>query len=457
MQPIALALLLLHSPEILDVRAKPASIELTRGISVLLRTSEDAFRTVKLIALEERTEPYFESATGSIAQAVVEARALLEIDGKRHWLSGGPFHLPVTLEGLPLLIACTRNWAGGISPDPLKADVRLEIGDAPREALFPVKNYRWRVMNYQHTFLALAVNQARLYYHRGEDFGMIPDLEEALSVTDGEVTVVPGPKGDGRSNGFVVAGSDGLQYRYAHMNAPNIEPALKPGSAVSRGQKLGLTGNTWNGGPVGDPHLHLDLTTSGDGRNYRHSFPMIAAAYVSAYPNELRPVAGGWRHVYAGQEIALDGSKSLPAADGRIVSHEWTFSDGRKASGARQVMKYTAPGTYTEMLTVRDDKGRQASDFVEIFVLSAEQRQPPPYAWINYYPIRGIRPGDEVKFLTRFAHMKEVTIDFGDGHVQPYSLNTVHRYAKPGVFNVTVRGQNSGSGPGVFHVRVFID
>jgi PKD repeat protein len=53
--------------------------------------------------------------------------------------------------------------------------------------------------------------------------------------------------------------------------------------------------------------------------------------------------------------------------------------------------------------------------------------------------------------------MKDVTIDFGDGQSQAYALNTTHRYAKPGVYKVTVRGQDSGSGPGVFHVRVFVD
>lgn len=439
------------------------SVELRRGEAATIDVPGGPARTLKLIALEERTEPYFESATGSIAQAVVEARLILELDGRRFELTGGPFRLPSAFGGLSFLLACTRNWAGGIAADPLRADARVEVAVSAGawsagSPLFPVRNYRWRGMNYQHTFLALAVNQARVYYHRGEDFGMIPDLEEVLSATGGDVAVVPGPKGDGQSNGFVVRGADGLHYRYAHMNAANIDPALQPGVSVKRGQRLGLTGNTWQGKPVSDPHLHLDVATPGEHRQYRNTFPMIAAAYQAAYPDELLPIAGGWRHVYANSDLRLDGSLSLPARQGgRIVSYRWTFHDGSTAQGPVVTRRYASAGAYSERLTVRDDQGREASDFVEVFVLSLEQRKPPPYAWINYFPIRGVRAGDEVRFQTRFSNLRDVTIEFGDGQSAPYSLESRHRYAKPGEYVVTVRGADSGSGEGVFHVCVIVE
>ena len=138
-------------------------------------------------------------------------------------------------------------------------------------------------MNYQHTYLALAVNQAKLYYHRGEDFGMIPDLDQALAISDAVVTKVPGPDGDGDSNSVTLEDRTGLRFLYVHMNAEHIRKDLRPGAMVAGGEALGLTGNTWAGRPVGDPHLHIDAKEKRTGR-YINTFPLIAAAYRCQLP-----------------------------------------------------------------------------------------------------------------------------------------------------------------------------
>ena len=440
----------------------PQVLDLSSGESAAITLADGKSRTIKLIGLREFTEPYFESAEGKITQAVVRATFEVEVDGVKASLTGGPFRMPTAVNGLAVLLSCTRNWSGGISPDPISKEVRLEVRDAtlPWVTLagyvFPIRGYRWRAMNYQHTYLGVVVNQARLYYHRGEDMGMIPDLEQALAITKAEITKVPGPKGDGGSNSVVLEDGDGLRFRYAHMNTPNIRPALQPGSKLERGEAMGLTGNTWRGGPVNDPHLHVEARDSKTD-TFRNSFPLIVAAYRASFPGEVLPIAGGWRHVVAGGSVTLDGSLSLAGAGRKITSFEWLLADGKTVRECSVTLRYDRPGTYSEQLRVADDRGTRDSDFVEVFVLSPDQKTSPPYAWINYYPVRAIHVGSEVQFLTRFANMKNVTIEYGDGERTAWSEKTAHRYNKAGTYVVTVRGQDAGSGPGTFHVRVIVE
>jgi len=440
----------------------PQLIEMNVGDSVKVPLASGKSRTLKLVAYTEQKEPYYEPANNGFADAVVSAEVVVEVDGKRATVVGGPFHMPAAVNGINLLVGTTRGWTGGIVPDHMSKDVRLEAQDAsqpwsePGRFVFPVRHYRWRVMNYQHTWLGLAVNQARLYYHRGEDMGMIPDLEESLAMTDAVVRKVPGPQGDGASNTVILEDGSGLVFHYAHMNAPNILPELQPGVQVKQGQKLGLTGNTWRGAPVKDPHLHVEVHAK-QSNGFRNTFPLFVAAYRNSFPGELLPIAGGWRHLFADGSIALDGSRSL-AGDGRkIVSYEWTFTDGTHAKGATVRRTYTQPGTYSEQLRVTDDRGRSDLDFVEVFVLSKQQHAAPPYALIDYYPIRGIRPGTEIAFLTRYNNMRDVTIDFGDGTVVPYAENTTHKFGRSGTYVVTVKGTDAGSGPGTLKVRVIVE
>lgn len=438
-------------------------VELNSGETVTIALAGGKQKTLKLTALREHTEPYFESASKRSIAAVVRADLTLEVDGIPGTITGGPFRMPGVINGLAILLSNSKGLSGGIRADSLAKDVRLEVADAagqwpmPSRLVFPIRDYRWHAMNYQHTFLGIAVNQAKLYYHRGEDMGMIPDRELSLAMADAEVEKVPGPTGDGASNSVAFKGPARFGLRYAHMNTPNIFASLQPGVTVRSGAPLGLTGNTWNGRPVSDPHLHIEVKDAAADDMFRNSFPWIVEAFRASYPGELLPIAGGWRHLYAGETIELDGSLSLAGKGRSIRSYDWLFTDGSTAKGKSASHRYSEPGAYSEQLTVTDDAGRSDSDFVEVFVLSRDQVKPPPFAWINYYPIRGIRPGTDVEFLTRFSNMKAVSIDYGDGQVEPWALNTRHRYTKSGVYVVTVRGEDAGSGPGVFHVRVVVD
>lgn len=439
----------------------PQIVELNAGESAVVEVAGGK-KTLKLLTVKEHTEPYYQSKTKSVVDAVVAVEMSIDVDGVTKTVMGGPFRMPVDVNGLAVLLSNSKGLNNGIVVSLLSKDVRLEVAANPEvwatqsDLAYPIRNYRWHAMNYQHTYLGIAVNQALLYYHRGEDMGMIPDRDLAVAMTGGEITQVPGPSGDGKSNSVVLKNDTGFLFRYAHMNAPHIFTSVQPGGRVSAGTPLGLTGNTWTGRPVRDPHLHVELQDNASGV-FRNSFPIFVAAYRASYPGELLPVAGGWRHLYANESVVLDGSRSLAGKGRSVRSFEWQFTDGAKAKGAHVTRRYANPGTYSEQLKVTDDTGKSDIDFVEVFVLSRDQTNPPPFAWINYFPIRNILPGTEIEFLTRFSNMKSVAIDFGDGRKEPWAEHMTHRYEKSGVYIVTVRGADAGSGPGTFHVRVIVD
>jgi hypothetical protein len=49
------------------------------------------------------------------------------------------------------------------------------------------------------------------------------------------------------------------------------------------------------------------------------------------------------------------------------------------------------------------------------------------------------------------------SIDYGDGTRVPWKETTEHSYKHPGLYVVTFRGGDNGSGTGVFHVRVVVE
>jgi PKD repeat protein len=58
-----------------------------------------------------------------------------------------------------------------------------------------------------------------------------------------------------------------------------------------------------------------------------------------------------------GEQVTFNAAASQAAAGRQIVSYAWTFGDGGTASGAQATHTYSAPGTYSVVLTVTDDIG----------------------------------------------------------------------------------------------------
>jgi len=59
------------------------------------------------------------------------------------------------------------------------------------------------------------------------------------------------------------------------------------------------------------------------------------------------------------ESVLFDGSASTD--DGTIVSYTWSFGDGSGGTGVKANHSYAAAGTYSVILTVKDDRGLSAS------------------------------------------------------------------------------------------------
>src|SRR6185437_7532985 len=97
--------------------------------------------------------------------------------------------------------------------------------------------------------------------------------------------------------------------------------------------------------------------------------PVQLLQHVALPPGQMAPCddcpiaeppeanAGGPYSAQVGEAIQFDGSGSYDP-DGWIVSYTWNFGDGQYGSGATPVHSYNNAGTYTVMLTVRDNTNR---------------------------------------------------------------------------------------------------
>jgi murein DD-endopeptidase MepM/ murein hydrolase activator NlpD len=129
-----------------------------------------------------------------------------------------------------ILSAQTSDWAGSCWHLPLKSKVVSRFG-SPR-----------------------TLPNGKSYYHTGQDL-RARSPQEIVAVADGRVVlaehmVVPG-------NVVVIDHGLGVFSRYMHLS----EFRVSPGSRVSRGQVIALTGGT---GRVEAPHLHWEIVWKGN-------------------------------------------------------------------------------------------------------------------------------------------------------------------------------------------------
>jgi PKD repeat protein len=142
-----------------------------------------------------------------------------------------------------------------------------------------------------------------------------------------------------------------------------------------------------------------------------------------------------------------------------LVSYEWTFTDGTKATAANVCRTYNTRGAYAEELTVTDSAGKRSSNYVMVFVYDRQNPTDAPYAdSLSHFPVRGIVPGTPVAV---YFHGRNVTsnfsLDYGDGVVEAVSEHgtKVHSYRRPGEYVITYKGDGPG-GTGVFRRKVIV-
>jgi len=302
----------------------------------------------------------------------------------------------------------------------------------------------------------------RIYYHSGHDIGGAEGKDEILAATDGLVLAankdtLEGYKdfpGDIRTDVVYIEDERGWYYRYSHLDS--VDPAIKPGVKVKKGQKIGYIGKQGHSG--GWVHLHFEIQHKENPAGKwitEDAYAYCWEAYVNEYKPAIIAVARPHQIAWINQEVTFDGSKSR-SLSGDIVTYEWTFTDGSVATGAVQKKSYPIPGQYSEILKVMDSEGNVDYDFTDVQVYDrAHPERPVPTIQPAFYPTLNIKADDPVTFYVRTFNTGpgEEVWDFGDGSPavavksepvdrQKYTegkfAETVHAYKNPGHYVVRV-------------------
>ena len=485
---------------------KPARSPLVRVIDLDVGESCevelcDGFRTtVRLVDLRETRD--------EVLVAVSDAAVEVEVDGEALTVGAGLYNLPNAVGRTQVDCAVTRGTTRDSHMDHwgMVKDARIRLWPAgsplasPGTFAYPVAQ-RWFACGVNCANEQVAPRPGgRAYLHAGLDIGGADGMTEVVSATDGLVITcgenqLPGyegiPERDGRPmkpgrDIVTVLDDRGWCCRYVHLHS--IDPAVQVGDRIAMGQRIGLLGKEGTSG--GWAHLHFEVKSLQPSGLWgtQEAYALIHEAYRRQYDLPVMAVAQPRQFAWTGQTVVLDGSRSW-SASGEITRHDWTFTDGSSASGARVQRVYDRPGYYSEILKVADGEGRTAYDFAIVAVLDNAAREewrarlldpstrmPSLFEMLPlrlhpaYFPTMGIRPGDPVTFLVRAFYTTEghETWDFGDGtppvqvrsdgNVERYApdgyARTVHCYDNPGDYLVRVERTDEQGVTGIAHLHV---
>lgn len=451
---------------IMDIRGYPQVFELNIGEQhrVQLRYhGKKIVRDIKLISVKPDFEPYplFKKGAPKIYSKV---EVELEVSGKRIILLHRPYQMPVEFNGLRIYVEAIKDWALDAdfqSLNNIQRQVRLSVcagGESWGPTMdFPIKEYRWKAGVYQNTWSALVPYNVR-YYHRGEDYGAIPDKLDVVSPFDGKIISSPLPSGDGKSNAVCIQNASGIIFRVAHMDMETIQDYCKAGSFVKSGIKLGKTGMTWDGrkSQVNDSHCHTELQYHG---TQLASFPYLMEAYLRSYPDKIIAIAGGYQYTYAGSEVLLDATRSIARQGEQVQSYSWVLHTGEVRDSSKITVRYDHPGLYTEQLTVKTVSGAEDRDFLQVRVFDSAANKNIAYGWAAYHPVREIHPDTRVLFWNRLIHTKSpVLISFGDGsEITKIYKEIDHVYKSKGRYVATLCSTDINNEPVTIKMEVVVE
>jgi PKD repeat protein len=144
--------------------------------------------------------------------------------------------------------------------------------------------------------------------------------------------------------------------------------------------------------------------------------------------------AASFTYACSGSQCAFDGSGSSDP-DGPVASYFWYFGDGAYAGGATVSHRYTAIGTFTVALGVRDDGGAWAGQQQSVVISSVTNA--PPIATFDAVCLgltctaNALFSRDPDGSITRYAW------DFGDGTTGDGAI-VGHTYAAAGTYTMTL-------------------
>ena len=446
-----------------------------------------------------------------VRNAVRSAKVKVKIDGKEVILNSAVYNLPVTFNNVQIDCPVTKGYNSNTNEDSwgLEKDARLRLWPAGSPLLlpgsfgYPVKQRIFAndtQMANEPAFVDWGENPLakKIYYHDGLDIGGAEKADEILSAVDGLIVVANKEVVDGfkdnpileryrkrysgrRQDVIFIIDDRGWLYRYSHLSV--IDPAVKTGVNVVKGQKIGVLGK--EGASGGYTHLHFCIKYELPSGKWatEEAFAYIWNAYVEEYNPAVIALARPYHLIWEGQSVTLDGTKSKSFAGG-IVKYEWLFTDGARAFGPVQERSYDLPGTYSEVLKVIDSAGNIDYDYCVVQVRNRKNPEKmPPSIHAVYYPTLNIKPGDPITFGVRTFQTEygQEVWDFGDGspkvtvkseipkvpegEKRPYTTKgydyrrgdyakTVHSYSKPGHYLVRVERTDENGYPAIAHLGV---
>jgi murein DD-endopeptidase MepM/ murein hydrolase activator NlpD len=418
---------------------------------------------IRLISIKPFIEPnyWFPDSLERFNYYQYEVR--IKIGNKNVLLYYRPYQMPATHSGLRVYVENIRQKQGGTNNrrGDMSKQVRFSVclENEPwgtEEIEFPINDYLWRAAVYNNSWFSLVPFNSFAYYHRGEDYGAIPDKLDLVAPVSGKIVETPLPDGDGRSSSIVIDNEKGLRFSFAHMNIETINRDFPVGTSIQKGTVFAKTGMTWNGGKNQhlDPHVHMGIRVNNVNVS---TYPFLMESYLKKYPDEVIAVAGGYRFATIGKPIVLDAGRSISRDNS--MKYVWHLSDGRTISERTAEIKYDKPGIYSEELIVSDGKGEVDRDFLYVRVFDHYRGRDIAFGWAYYYPVRNIKPGTELLFWDRLVNTSSPTeINFGDTQDwQVIKSEITHKYQKPGRYVVTYRSLGVEGGPLCMKMEVIVD
>ena len=468
----------------------PARTAIVRAVDLDVNETQEvelADRTrvrVKLLSVDETRD--------AMRNAVRQARVKVEINGQSLVLTSATYHLPVTFAGIQIDCPITQGYIGNSNEGNvwgLLKTARLRLWPAgspwiePGTFIYPLKQ-RWFAsqtqMANEPTFVdgGEVPGNKKIYYHYGLDSGGAEGMAEVVAATAGRVIssgkeILPGYEDSPAKPRYDVVyllDERGWYYRYSHLQI--IDPAMRNGTQVKLGQKIGVLGK--EGGSGGWSHLHFDITSRQPSGLWgiQEGYAFFWEAYQRQYAPKIVAVARPHHFVFTGEKVVLDGSKSWSASR-NIDRYDWTFTDGTTASVPKVERTYSESGEYSEILKVTGARGEVDYDFAIVLVIdkSAPDRLPPTIH-AAFAPTMNLRAGDPVTFKVRtfLTTANNETWDFGDGsekvtvrsdgNVKSLAKDgyavTEHRFATPGRYLVRVERTNERGQRAIAHLHVLV-
>lgn len=444
--------------------------ELDVNESIDLQLSNGELVNLKLLEINE--------VRGTLRNAIRISNVKVLVDGEEVVFPSGNYNLPLTVGKVQIDCPITKGYYSNTSKErwnlSKSARFRLWPKGSPYIAsgtfVYPIKQ-EWlsssSQMSNEPSYVDWGENilNKKIYYHSGLDFGGAEGMDEIVSATDGLVISAKNKTlegyddfpGERRYDVIYIIDDQGWYYRYSHIDSTIM--GIEPGVKVKMGQKIAYIGKQGQSG--GWVHLHFEIknkTSSGEWGT-EEGYAYIWEAYMNQYKPPIVAVARPHHLAEPGQVVLLDGSKSM-SHDNKIVSYEWSLSNGEVVTGAKQEIIYDTPGEYSEVLKVTESKGNIDYDFTVVQIIDKENPEKHiPAIHAAFHPTMGIKSGQPITFLVRTfnATVGEEVWDFGDdtptvavksetvdkkNFTQGEYAKTQHSFEKPGDYIVTVERMN---------------